>query len=318
MDARTSNITIIARSLSYLKTQVELLGSLNLTDINIHAENFYRDLLNKLGNSFENSNYSKQNAASIDLIDEKNKLAIQVTAQNDNVKISESIQGFFQNPKYKNFKLRILLISKDAKEYKTDFTAGGVYNFDPKNDVIDIKRLLSDINNKTIDEISEIANFLNKELLIPKPRTELNEVDTILSLLEYLSDDNNYIEYDKNYECDPDKKINTRFKDYSNLFKNEFKDLHTTYCMTLCEAKKSFGLDTVRAVKISNFLNYISNRFLREANENPQKALDNLTDFFSLKISNNGIKVDLGAIRYYLLNELIGCNIFSEEVECIC
>ena len=46
MDAREQNINFIIRSLTHLKTEVSLRTSLNLIDICIHAENFYRDLLN--------------------------------------------------------------------------------------------------------------------------------------------------------------------------------------------------------------------------------------------------------------------------------
>lgn len=319
MDVREQNMNEIIRRLTYLKTEVSSRISLNLTDISIHAENTFRDLLNLIyGLNFENINYETRNADYIDLIDKKRKRAIQVTCRNDNDKIDETIKGFFKNPSNKEYRLEVLLISKDAKNYKTDFTHKGIYSFDHRKDVIDIKKLITDINNKSIDEIIKIAEFLEKEILMPRPKTESNEVETIMSLLEWLSDDKHYKEIDKNYECDPDKKINNRFKEYSNRFKEEFTDLYAIYCMSVTEAKKSFGLDGVRAKKISTFLITISNRFLREENDDPLKALDKLTDYFEEKIKNNGIKADICAIRYYLLDELIGCNIFSEEVEIIC
>lgn len=319
MDVREQNMNIITDRLSYLLNKIVNRNFLNLTDVNIHAENFYRDFLNLVyGWNLVNTNYHTQNAAYIDLIDRDNKIAIQVTSQNDNKKIDETIKGFFKNPSNKEYKLTVILISKDTKNYKTDFTHEGIYSFDQTKDVIDTKKLISDINDKSIDKISLIAKFLEKEILMPMPKTETNEVETIMSLLEWLSDDKHYKEIDKNYECDPDKKINSRFKEYSNIFKEEFTNLYAIYCMSVTEAKKSFGLDGVRAKKISAFLITISNRFLREENDNPLKALDKLTDYFEEKIKNNGIKADACAIRYYLLDELIGCNIFSEEVETTC
>lgn len=316
MDVREQNMENIIRKLSYLKTEVSLRATLNLTDIHIYAENFYRDLLNLVYDiKLVNANFQTQNIAHIDLIDSINKKAIQVTSQNDNTKIKESIKGFFQNPLNQDYRLKVLLISKESKNYTIDFTDEGKYNFNHIKDVIDMPRLITDINNKLTDEIATIANFLDKEILMSRPKTESNEVETIISLLEWLSDDKNYKEFDKNYECDPDKKINSQFKKYSNSFKEEFMDLYATYCFTVQEAKKSFGLDGVRAQKVSNFLKYMSNRLLREANGNPQNALDKLTDFFEEKLNINGMKADNGVIRYYLLDELIGCNIFSEEIE---
>lgn len=40
MDNRHLYLTLIGKRLAYLKTEVELFNSLNLTDINVYAENF--------------------------------------------------------------------------------------------------------------------------------------------------------------------------------------------------------------------------------------------------------------------------------------
>ncbi|MBB3699502.1 SMEK domain-containing protein [Flammeovirga yaeyamensis] len=318
MDVRQKHINNIQKRLAYLKSRVEIAGSLNLTDIHIYAEDFYQTLFNHLGNSYKNGNAENQNCPYIDLIDETNKHAMQVTSRDDNKKITETIIGFFENsehPEYKDYSLKVLLISKRAKDYSTDFTFHGKYKFNHKKDVIDIERLIAIIKDNGREKIIEISKFLDNEIYLPRPKTESNEVETIMSLLEYLSDDKNYKEFDGNYNCDPEQKINSRFKDYANDFNEEFTDLFTIYCNTIPEVKKAFGLDGVRAKKISYFLNYISNRYLKEANGNAFDALDKLTDYFEAKLSSNGIHADIGAIRYYLMDELIGCNIFSIKVE---
>lgn len=311
MDVIKQNIDNIQRHFAYLKTRVEIAGSLNLTDIHIYAEDFYKGLFNILGYSFRNDNPDNPNSEYIDLVDDKNKTAMQVTSQNDSGKITNSIQGFYSKPKYKDYSLKVLLIAKKAKDYQTDFTNNGKYSFDHKRDVIDLSKLIAEIMDKEHHEIVEISRYLDTGILIPRPKTETNEVETIMALLEYLSDDSNYKEFDGIYECDPEKKINSRFKQYADSFKEEFVDLFATYCNTITESKKSFGLDGVRAVKVSNFLRQISNRYLRNAKDNPIEACDNLTDFFEEKLNSNGIHADNGAIRYFLLDELIGCNIFS-------
>ena len=89
MDSRQSYISLIIRRLSYLKTEVAAFNSLNLTDINVFAENFYRDLFNLIGFKFSNTNFESNNFAHIDLIDTFNKQVIQVTAQ------------YAERPKYK-------------------------------------------------------------------------------------------------------------------------------------------------------------------------------------------------------------------------
>ena len=177
MDNRQSYISLIIRRLSYLKTEVTAFNTLNLTDINVIAENFYRDLFNLIGFKFTNTNFESNNYAHIDLIDTINKQAIQVTSQNDNTKIKEAIDGFFSKPENKDYKLQILLISKDAKDYKTKFGN----NFNHKEDVLDIKRLLAIIYNiREIDTIKKIADFLDKNVLTERRKTECSEVETIM------------------------------------------------------------------------------------------------------------------------------------------
>lgn len=318
MDVRQKHMTNIQQRLAYLKSRVVIAGSLNLTDIHIYAEDFYQALFNLLGNSYKNGNIDKQNCAYIDLIDDSNKIAMQVTARDDNKKITETIEGFFENtehPEHKDYSLKVLLISKRAKDYTTDFTSKGKYKFNHQEDVIDIERLIATIKGSGREKIIEISKFLDNEIDLPRPKTETNEVETIMSLLEYLSDDANYKEFDGNYICDPEQKINSRFKDYADDFKEEFTDLFSIYCNTIPEVKRAFGLDGVRAKKISNFLKIISNRYLRECSEKPLDAFDKLTDYFEDKLNSNGIRADIGAIRYYLLDELIGCNIFSIKIE---
>jgi hypothetical protein len=70
----------IINSLSWLSNEISMSNNLNFTDINIHSEYFYRDLLNlALGYHLDNINILEPNAAAIDLGDLNLKIAIQVT-----------------------------------------------------------------------------------------------------------------------------------------------------------------------------------------------------------------------------------------------
>ena len=143
-----------------------------------------------------------------------------------------------------------------------------------------------------------------------KPRTQ--EVETIMSLLEFISNDANYKEVDKEYEVDPKKKFENRLKTDAALFKNEFTR-GLNYMSSLQEAQNR--LDIVKAEKIKNFLILKSNNFLYEKKNKPREAFDSLCEYFieSMKSNEDG-KIDEGAVRFYILNELINCNVFSEEL----
>jgi hypothetical protein len=249
MDNRQSYISLIIRRLSYLKTEVTAFNTLNLTDINVIAENFYRDLFNLIGFKFTNTNFESNNYAHIDLIDTVNKQAIQVTSQNDNNKIKETIDGFFAKPENKDYKLQILLISKDAKDYRTKFGN----NFNHKEDVLDINRLLSIINDiNEIDTIKGIADFLNKNVLTERRKTECSEVETIMELINYLSLNKNRVIIDKAVNVDPKNKIENRFSEHSDYLKQQYSELYAKYNGALIEATSK--IDSVEAEIISDFL----------------------------------------------------------------
>ncbi len=308
MDNRQSYISLIIRRLSYLKTEVTAFNSLNLTDINVIAENFYRDFFNLIGFKFTNTNFESNNYAHIDLIDTVNKQAIQVTSQNDNIKIKEAIDGFFAKPENKDYKLQILLISKDAKDYRTKFGN----NFNHKEDVLDINKLLAIINDITeIDTIKGIADFLNKNVLTERRKTECSEVETIMELINYLSLNKNRVIIDKSINVDPKNKIENRFSEHSDYLKQQYSDLYAKYNGALVEATSK--IDGVEAEIISDFLKDESDIILTKENNNPKLALHSLVELFYGKLSSNGVTFDKQAIKFYLLEELIKCNVFPNK-----
>jgi hypothetical protein len=71
------------------------LNSLNLQDVNVHAETFFRDFLNlALGYQLRNINIIEKNARAIDLGDEDERIAIQVTSTAELAKIKHTHMGF--------------------------------------------------------------------------------------------------------------------------------------------------------------------------------------------------------------------------------
>ena len=308
MDNRHIYISLITKRLTYLQKEVENFNSLNLTDINIFAENFYRDLFNLIGFKFNNTNFESNNFAYIDLIDTVNKQAIQITSQNDNIKIKEAIDGFFAKPENKDYKLQLFLISKNAKNYRTKFGN----DFNHKEDVIDVKRLLAIINDiKEINTIKNIADFLDYNVLTERKKTECSEVETIMELINHLSLNKNRVIIDKAVNVDPKNKIDNRFSEHSDYLKKQYSELYAKYNGALVEATSK--IDGVEAEIISDFLKDESDIILTKENNNPKLALHSLVELFYNKLSSNGVKFDKQAIKFYLLEELIKCNVFPNK-----
>lgn len=65
----------IEEYLLLLAIRTEKAGKLNVLDLHLHSENFYRDFLNRLyGFNLENANVALQNVDSIDLLIEQTRL----------------------------------------------------------------------------------------------------------------------------------------------------------------------------------------------------------------------------------------------------
>ncbi len=111
MLVRENLIKNITYKLSVLKSYIELKNIINHYDINIISENFYRDFFNLVYDfNLENANYKKENMPAIDLVDDINKICIQITSENTTKKIKETIKKFEENKLYEKYnKLLILL-----------------------------------------------------------------------------------------------------------------------------------------------------------------------------------------------------------------
>ena len=141
----------ISELMSRFRVEVENLNSLNLYDINIHAENVIIPILNSVyGMNFKNANLEDKNAAAIDLIDKENRVAIQVTSTPNIGKIKHTLR---QYKKYKindDFdQLLIYIITKKQKKYSDviiNEIVDGEFEFSPSDHILDAEDILSQIN----------------------------------------------------------------------------------------------------------------------------------------------------------------------------
>lgn len=314
MNKRDRYIKQINFSLALLRTVIEQLNKINLTDYNIIAENFYRDLLKFYGFELKNLNEKKQNADSIDLVDEENKIAIQVTSRNDAKKIHDTIKGF-NKPEYDEYKhLIMLLIGKPKLIYKADFTQKNLFVFDKKEDIVDIDDIIKKFSSYPAKQLEPIVDFLESEIdiKINTKNTKSNEVITIIKMIEYLSDDKNYKKADINEKSDPDSK-RLRFIDHFDFLMTRYDRLISIYTGALFEAKSD--IDGVRVNKINVYLQNLSDDYLAKHSNNPKEALNELVKYFEKEISSSNTDYDKLAIEFYLLDELINCNVFPNPKE---
>lgn len=306
----------IAHSLSLLSEEVKTLNAANLYDINIIAEDFFPQLLNLIyGYELKNINIIDKNAPAIDLFDKKNKISVQVTSDNDSKKIKHTIKEFIDNKLYKEYKRLIVLIITNKRKYSADFDTDGKFVFDKKKDIWDKDDLIKKIRELETEKIKEISNYLSTELndkLYKAKQTQANEVETIIDLIEYISE-HRKVKKPCETEIDPEYKIYKRFKEFADKLVVEYTSLKTVYGEALDVVNETLGIDEAQDIIIMFYLQDLSMQFLDKAGENPVIALNNLVAYFDEKLSSNGKTYDNRAIKFYLVNEMIKCNVFPNE-----
>ena len=163
----------IRSKLSFLVTEIRLDNSVNLQALNIHAENIFAGVLNILyGWSLKNANAVRQNATGIDLFDADNKVVVQVSSKHTHKKIqeesidkivTEKVGDGDSTPKYKGYHYYFLAIADIARPTKA-FTIPNWLAFEPKTDILDLTRLLSDVLNSGIEKQKQLSELLDQEM----------------------------------------------------------------------------------------------------------------------------------------------------------
>lgn len=306
----------ISDTLATLRVQVENRNSLQLYDINILAEDLFKELLNLVyGYNLENLNITEKNAAAIDLGDTKRRVAIQVTSDNSGTKIRDTVDKFNQKKLYEKYERLIILIIAKKKDYRKDFGNQSLFF---KMEILDISDLLQHIRGMETPGLEKIADFLEREFEVKRKQggksissSEPNEVVTIMKLIEFLSDHEDInITGEVEEEPDPENKIYRRFSHHSEFLVSQYRELVAIYGEALKIADQTLGLNPGKIIKARSYLKDESDKVLTKCEDNPKKALEVLVEYFESKLSTSGVQYDKVAIKFYLVDELIKCNVF--------
>ncbi len=157
--------TIIYK-LGLIRVNAELLGTLHLFDINIFAENFFNNLFSITRNAtYENLNLSCSNAKAIDIVDNTNKIAIQITTEDTSTKITKTVEKFKETKYYKDgYELQIFFISKKKNIKSRD----DVYIFYIEDFIKEIYKLPYSQKNKVNEFLNESINLSITDSIIDK------------------------------------------------------------------------------------------------------------------------------------------------------
>lgn len=317
---RKTLVESIIDMLGLLKHRISTYNQAGLFDIDSLSEDFFQKLLNLVfGYNLININIvEKKNFPAIDLGDDGQKVAFQITAVSSKTKVKETIKLFLEKNLYEKYtRLQILVLKSKTNFKEGNFNTDSKFNFDHLKDIFDIDDLVALIRQKSVPELEAIHKFLTEELVDrsekEQTKTIAREVETIMDLIQLLSLYDGKINDLINESPDPEKKIYKRFKDYSEFLINEIQELLPKYANARMEAIDKMGLDTLKTKHIVLYLKAKSDSVLIESKGDPKLALTTLTNYFESKLGEGGKTYEYLAIRYYLIQEIINCNVFPND-----
>ncbi|MCH3973700.1 ABC-three component system protein [Bifidobacterium tibiigranuli] len=156
----------ITTKFSELAVQLELNASQNLLSDHIHAEYFFRDLLNTVKNDweFDNANDLAENTPGFDLISVPRKVLVQISGDSSREKINHSLSRE-QLEKYSGYRFVFLFIVSAKPKYRTrSFDNPYGLDFEAGRDILDLKDLLGDIKGLPITPFRNVFTLVTNEL----------------------------------------------------------------------------------------------------------------------------------------------------------
>ena len=223
---RKNYFDYIEEKLAILSIRVKNRGKLNILDVHMHSENFYRDLMNLLYDwSLDNINNSIQNVEAIDLIDYNKKIIVQISATVTKAKIEKSLdKKIIEKYAQRGYKSKFGSIAENAdkirnQNYQNPYGVG----FEPQNDIFDISSLEKDIIDLQTEKMERVYQFIKAELgNMPDSISFNSDLATIINILaEVKLDSDEPLGNINMYEID--KKIAFNKLDIASMIINDYK-----------------------------------------------------------------------------------------------
>lgn len=303
----------IEEKLNTLSVRISRRAVLNLQDININAEYFFRDLLNMMyGWNLINLNDIQLNTPGIDLLYKERSIIIQVSATNTKRKIQHSLNEI-NAQEYNGYTFKFLSIAKDAKRLRTNkYKVPNGIIFNPSEDVIDVPQLLKEILRKEIDQQKNLYEFIKKHLSSEQqPASRIKGISRIIQILSQdgvLNESNKYdtsvFEIEEKIRSNKLEDIASRIEEFS-VFLGDVQKVYETY--------DKEGINKSRAV-----LHALNNVYLKlKKDYNGSSLMERIGDHIYENLSSEDSLSEFCEedLRYYieiiLIDAFSRCKIFE-------
>jgi hypothetical protein len=153
----------ILDDLTTIVEQVKLRNRLNLTDLSVYAENFFRDVLNiLLSADFKNLNTDRSNEPGLDLGCATTKIAVQITATGTSEKVNKTLAKITTTHQKEYDKFVVLLIGKGQSTYALDPELSKKLKFGREN-IWDINTLARQALSLELDDLQRLHRLMRKD-----------------------------------------------------------------------------------------------------------------------------------------------------------
>ncbi|PKP61324.1 MAG: hypothetical protein CVT88_00370 [Candidatus Altiarchaeales archaeon HGW-Altiarchaeales-1] len=313
---RNKYFDYIEEKLNTLSTRIETKGKMNLFDIHNHSENFYVHFFNLVyGYELVNLNIKHQNVEAIDLIDDKNKILIQVSATSTKQKIESALSKDIMK-KYNGYTFKFISISKHASDLRQKNYANPYQiNFTPAQDIYDKVKILNEIRIKNIDEIKAIYEYIKKEL---GEDVDIVKLDSNLAtIINILSEE----QWDEANQTNIENIFEIERKITFNELKNA-RDTIKEYCVYYRKVDEKYTEFDNRGVNKSNsVLASIKREYLKFKDKDADSIFLSVIDSVKNKVLNSSnfeqIPIDELelCVDILVVDAFVRCKIFENPEE---
>lgn len=217
----------IVDSLAIVSQQVNVRCRLGLTDLNKYLEDFFKNVLNEtLSLNLVNMNEDRSNAPGIDLIDQTNDIAFQITSTKTSQKVNDTLEAVSKLDTIPK-DIIVLIIGKKQGSYTLDEDLCSKYGFIQEDNIWDVDSVCKKLIGLPIDTLQTIHSQVSKELARVKIELEIpNEAGEYPTQLQdfiekiptpTLTDFSHYFQFHKSQHTEFDLSIDQVQDDFQEL-----------------------------------------------------------------------------------------------------
>ncbi|MBU1364904.1 MAG: SMEK domain-containing protein [Gammaproteobacteria bacterium] len=160
---RQTSIDEIRLGLAVLQGYIRPGGPLNLTDINIHAEDFVGEVLNLLYDwNLINTNSVKANYPCIDLLDKNKYIGVQVTTEQGVKKVNKTYSCCTNELVGTITQLYVFSLIPKQNSYALK-NIGGTISFS-KNEILDFDDVLRKVKGSSDEKVIEVHKYIANQM----------------------------------------------------------------------------------------------------------------------------------------------------------